>query len=134
MKLDKLVKTFRRDLAANPMKAGVLGVLLLGGLYFWGPLVWKWVGNKGTTAAPSAAAVSTPAEEPAGAHSASVQLAGGATEIKQTGFAWRETRDQRETDPLVRSAEFLPEWSQVFQVATVTKVAAPQAEVFSWDG
>ncbi len=129
MKLDKLVKTLRRDLAANPMKAGVLGVLLLGGLYFWGPLVWKWVGKKGSVDASAAAVIPTPAQTQTGAPSPGVQTVSGGEANKETGFAWREIRGRREADPLARSANFRPEWSQIFQVATATTVANPESEV-----
>jgi hypothetical protein len=123
VKLDKLVKTLRRDLAANPMKAGLLGVLLLGGSYFWAPLVWKLVGKKGT-ATPGVAAI--PAE-PAAVQAAGLPLAQGVGEPKETVLAWREIRNQRMRDPLVQSAEFRPQWNQVFKVADVA-AGKPQAE------
>jgi hypothetical protein len=43
VKLDKLAKQLRRDLLANPKKAGALGLMVLVALYFWAPLVKKWV-------------------------------------------------------------------------------------------
>ena len=42
MKLDKLTKQIRRDLTANPKKAGALGLMILVALYFWAPMVWGW--------------------------------------------------------------------------------------------
>ena len=109
------------------MKAGVLGVLLLGGLYFWGPLVWKWVGKKGAEI-PTTAVV-PPSQEPVGTRNASGQRASGAEEKKETGLPWREIRDRREQDPLARSAKFRHEWSQIFQVAaTVAATEKSQAE------
>ena len=42
VKLDKLTKQLRRDIAANPKKAAALGLMVLVALYFWGPLVWSW--------------------------------------------------------------------------------------------
>ncbi|QDU28781.1 hypothetical protein ETAA8_38860 [Anatilimnocola aggregata] len=42
MKLDKLLKRLKRDLAASPQKAGALGLMMLVALYFWAPLVLKW--------------------------------------------------------------------------------------------
>ena len=118
-------------MAANPMKAGVLGVLLLGGLYFWGPLVWKWVGKKGTAEVPVAAVVPAQTQGASGAQSAAVQPAAGATAVKETTIAWREIRDRRETDPLARSAEYRPEWNQIFQVAVVAPPPPPPVEVES---
>lgn len=127
MKLDKLVKTLRRDLAANPMKAGVLGVLLLGGLYFWGPLIWKWVGKKGTPAAAAAA----PAQEHASEQNAAVSTATEEVKLQESPLEWNEIQRQREANPLTRSADYQPQWDQIFQVAAVTPVAQLPEEVES---
>lgn len=123
MKLGKLAKTLRRDLAANPLKAGVLGVLLLGGMYFWGPLVWKWVGKKsGDSQTATAAAAS---EQVALATApASLQSSQGAATIQEIGISWREIQDRRAKDPASRSANFRPEWNQIFQTAIAAPVPA----------
>jgi hypothetical protein len=127
VKLDKLVKTLRRDIAANPMKAGVLGILLLGGLYFWGPLVWKWVAKKGPADAAAAAVVPT-ATPAVGVQNAGVQGT-GTEEKKETEFVWRQMRDRRESDPFARSANFRPEWNHIFQVAAAVAPAKPEVEI-----
>lgn len=108
MKLDKLVKTLRRDVAANPAKASALGGLLLVGLYFWGPLVWKCVAGKKSASVPTAAALPLPvasSPNPQGV-SAAVQ-----NEIK---LDWRAIRQWRERDPLTRTADFQLPWNQAF--------------------
>lgn len=109
MKLDKLVKTLHREIVANPAKAGVLGVLLLAGLYFWGPLVRKWVGGSPGVAvvAPSAAAAIPVAD-------ATAQQSAGALEQDEFTLNWREVRQRRERDPLTRAADFQPSWNQAF--------------------
>ena len=43
MKLDKLARQLRRDVAASPKKAVALGLMVLVALYFWAPMVWKWI-------------------------------------------------------------------------------------------
>ncbi len=127
VKLEKLVKTLRRDLAANPMKSGVLGVLLLGGLYFWGPLIWKWVGKKGSAASASVVVNSPSVAELTGGQSAGVQAVRGATSPIEAKVQWQEVRNLRERDPLTQSAHFSPEWGHVFQVATAAaKDGTPQ--------
>jgi hypothetical protein len=131
VKLDKIVKAFRRELTANPMKAGVLGVLLLGGMYFWGPLVWKWVANRGVPAATSAAGNPSQTQEHASGQSDSGQPVPRQAEIKETPIAWQEIRKRRETDPLARSADYRPQWNQIFQVAAVSPVSKPSDEVES---
>ncbi|MBC7852858.1 MAG: hypothetical protein IAF94_05430, partial [Pirellulaceae bacterium] len=104
----------------------VLGVLLLGGMYFWGPLIWKWVGKKGA-AAPDVAVVPDVSLPSAGAPNVGGVPGGGAGESKETGLAWREVRERRKADPLARSADFRPPWSQIFQVAaTVAKADVPE--------
>jgi hypothetical protein len=49
VKLDKLLKRLKRDLAASPQKAAALGLMVLVAAYFWAPLVMKWVGKPGKT-------------------------------------------------------------------------------------
>jgi hypothetical protein len=41
--MGKLGRRFRRELAASPKKAAVLGLLALVALYYWAPLVRGWV-------------------------------------------------------------------------------------------
>jgi len=123
VKLDKLVKKLRRDVAASPMKATVLGVLFLGGLYFWGPLAWKWIRGKGTAAAPQAVADT---QQPA-ATGASTQVA--VINQAEANLPWREVRKRKENDPLARSANFRQSWSEIFQVAATPTAGTAQVEV-----
>lgn len=41
----RLSKQLKRELTANPKKAGLLGLVTLVAVYFWLPLVWGWVGG-----------------------------------------------------------------------------------------
>jgi hypothetical protein len=43
--LGNLGRRLRREAAANPKKAVILGVAALVAVYFWMPLVWKWIGK-----------------------------------------------------------------------------------------
>lgn len=45
MNLEKLARKLKRDLAANPKRAALLGVMLVVAGYFWAPLVSKWLGK-----------------------------------------------------------------------------------------
>lgn len=45
MNLDKLARKLKRDLAANPKRAALLGLMLVVAGYFWAPLVSKWLGK-----------------------------------------------------------------------------------------
>ena len=129
MKLDKLVKTLRRDLMANPMKAGLLGVLLLGGMYFWVPLFWKWMGKKRDTESPGAMVVPAVVSAPKAGLVASGQPGNSTATVKETAIAWREVQVRREADPLARSADYRPEWNQIFQVSVAAPVQVSRAEV-----
>ena len=119
VKLDKLVKTLRREIVANPAKAGVLGVLLLGGTYFWGPLAWKWVGGKKSDAAGTAAVVLPVASAPD-------QQGVSVAEQNEIKLDWREIRQRREKDPLTRAADFQLPWNQAFFAAKVADTAQSQ--------
>ena len=119
VKLDKLAKILRREMAANPMKAGVLGVLLLGGMYFWGPLAWKWLTKKGIPAAPSTVGGSIATTEHASGTPTSEQAAADRIDLTEITIAWQEIQRQREADPLARSADYRPQWDQTFQVTAV---------------
>jgi hypothetical protein len=65
VKLDKIAKTLRREVAANPKKATFLGVMALVALYLWMPLVRGWLSvekatpEAGAAAEPSVAASTT---------------------------------------------------------------------------
>jgi hypothetical protein len=122
VKLEKLAKTLRRDLTANPLKASVLGILLLGALYFWGPLIWKHVAGPKATDSTAAAAIS-PSEQVATQNSSAQPVAETPME------AWREIRNRRMNDPSAHSATYRPEWGQIFQsAATVAPPTKPQLE------
>jgi hypothetical protein len=43
--LEKLARKLKRDLAANPKRAALLGLMLVVAGYFWAPLVSKWLGK-----------------------------------------------------------------------------------------
>jgi hypothetical protein len=117
VKLDKLVKTLHREIVANPAKAGLLGVLLLAGLYFWGPLVRKWVGgNQGAVAVTPSAAAAVPVVDAASQQSA------GALEQDEFKLNWSEVRQRREKDPLTRAADFQPSWNQAFLTTAIVGI------------
>ncbi len=40
------IRRLRRELTASPKKAAMLGLLLLVAVWFWAPLVGKWMGRK----------------------------------------------------------------------------------------
>lgn len=87
-------------------------------MYFWGPLVWKWVGKKNSG---QAVATASAPEQPPLARDASLQSTLGAATKQEVEINWREIQDRRAKDPASRSANFRQEWNHIFQTA----IAAP---------
>jgi hypothetical protein len=144
VKLQKLGKQLRRELKANPKKAGVLALLLAVGLYLWGPLVWGWIApksadsgrkttaaNKGTASpAGSAATAGTPSS--ASATSIATEAGGASSKAKKrttTGseFSWQQLTEWIQSDPRTKPAQDLPRMRSPF-APTAKQMAAIQQE------
>jgi hypothetical protein len=111
--LDKLAKQLRRDIAANPKKAAALGLMVLVALYFWGPLLAKWVsaGGKRTTKMNPAALILT--DDPA--EPTQQSRARG-----KSKFHWDRVRQLMQQDPCMLPAKFSPAWVDPFAAGTLT--------------
>jgi hypothetical protein len=125
--LEKLAKQLRRDAAANPKKAAVLGLMVVVALYFWGPLTWKWItagGSKRSTKLTTAALIlKDDPPEP----TQSGRQRGGAR------FRWESARQLIRQDPLMASATFDLAWVDPFGTpagaeTTETMTDSPQDE------
>lgn len=93
------------ELKASAAKSAVLGSLLLVGLYFWVPPLWRAVGFGGhKPPAPSASsvAVESPAPPPAVPNAVSPSAADATHTAHVT---WDRAADVLEHDPLVKSAD-----------------------------
>jgi hypothetical protein len=109
VKLDKLSKQLRRDMAANPKKAAALGLMVLVALYFWGPLAWKFFSARG-------------GERKAKASLASLILTDDPEEPSQQNkgrggrsrFRWEKVRQLIRQDPQMSSATFDVAWIDPF--------------------
>jgi hypothetical protein len=116
--LDKLAKQLRRDLAANPKKAAILGLMVLVALYFWGPLVWTWMkasGSKRSSKLTTASLILT--DDPAEPTTSSRQR-GGAK------FRWERVRQLTRNDPHMVSAKFDAAWVDPFSRPAVAETSA----------
>jgi hypothetical protein len=107
VKLDKLVKQIRRDAAANPKKAAALGLMLLVALYFWAPLVWRWMGHSGKKPVRSVNASLILIDDPAEPTS----QAKGKSASK---FRWERVRQLIRSDPHMTTATFDTTWIDPF--------------------
>jgi hypothetical protein len=107
--LEKLNKQLRRDIAANPKKAAALGLMVLVALYFWGPLVWKFLSARG-------------GPRQANASTASLILTDDPVEPGQQNkgrggrskFRWEKVRQLIRQDPQMVSATFDVAWIDPF--------------------
>ena len=107
MKLGKLVKQIRRDAAANPKKAAALGLMLLVALYFWAPLVWRWMGHGGKKPVRTVNASLILTDDPAEPTS----QAKGKSASK---FRWERVRQLIRSDPHMTTATFDTTWIDPF--------------------
>jgi hypothetical protein len=121
VKLDKLAKQLRRDLAANPKKAAALGLMALVALYFWAPLVWRWFspeGGKKSGAAATALILTDDPEEPA----AAAKRRGGK-------FRWDKVRQLIADDKRMASAAYDAAWTDPFAGQAAPPAAAAAGTV-----
>lgn len=118
VKIDKLIKKLKRELAASPQKAGALVLLVVVAGYFWGPLVMKWTG-KGKIS-PTAAAPATIPVGPVDAIAAAAPAPAPTTPM----LGWQQLHDLLEKDPQARPTNLDPQWNDPFAV-----VITPVAEV-----
>ncbi len=128
------MKRLRRETAANPTKAAILGGLLLVAMYFWAPLVWSWIGPSPEEAkSPTVAAEDVPtplAGFPSALASAKHQdTTQGKKQKKASEYPWSRVTQWIEQDAAMRPV-VEPSTARDPFVAVVAKlVEAPQSEV-----
>lgn len=98
MSLRKFGKHLKRELQANPKKAGILGLLLVVAAVFWAPLVLKSDGESAKPLPSPQAAMAPPQSDQAAA-------TGGSGESAPAGpSAWQQWADAIAADPRMHSA------------------------------
>jgi hypothetical protein len=91
--LGKLAKRLKKELAANPKQAAVLGIGCVVAVWFWTPLVMRWWKPKATPKPAVAEMVAT-----------TTNTTPQPTTLAQAPvIGWREVRNWRKADPLMRS-------------------------------
>lgn len=108
VKLDKLAKQARRDLAANPKKAAILGLMLLVAAYFWGPLLWKWLAPGGKVKGGKDGQTALILEDDP------VEAAPQAKPGALRPFRWEKVRQQIRRDRFMVPAAFEEQWPNPF--------------------
>lgn len=117
MKLDKLAKQIRRDLMANPKKAGALGLMLLVAAYFWAPLAWRWLMPKDKKTAKAAVSKLILTDDPA---EPTAKGKPGAL----PPFRWEKVRQLMNADPRMVTALLDAAWRDPFKAPP----APPESE------
>lgn len=103
----KLVK----DLGRNPKKTAVLALLCVVAIWFWVPLVWKWV--KPSADGPAAANVVTPASTAESVVTPEAQPAAESV-AKPSALDWRNLTELFQSHQLAAAAELSAELQDPF--------------------
>ena len=135
MSLNRLARQLRREAKANPKKAGILGLLALVAVCFWGPLVWGWwVAPEKPAVGPGTAEKEAAAEDPANpaalAYAASTSPK-PSTESKDEGcpYHWVELDRWMQADPMTTPVDDVAAWPDPFaEPPSPEPVAASVAE------
>jgi hypothetical protein len=104
--LTKLTSQLRRDMAASPQKAAALGLMVVVALYFWAPLVWRWLPLGGESSGKADVSTLILTDEPA-AKAAS-------TEPRTPAFRWEKVRQLVREDTRMKPATFDAAWHDPF--------------------
>jgi hypothetical protein len=119
VKLSKLLKKLKRDLSASPQKAAALGVMVLVALYFWAPLVMKFVGAKGKDKKIAVAQVILP--------TAPLVTNVAAHPAIDTAH-WDRIRETLAQEQLMTAATYQAQWQNPFRRAKHSKAAQEPTE------
>lgn len=118
--LEKLAKQLRRDMAANPKKAVALGLMVLVALYFWGPLLAKWMSGNGSKRAGTMDTANLILTDDPSEPTQQSRSRSGAK------FRWERVRQLMQQDAAMRPAAFDPTWVDPFAKSSLM-IAQEQA-------
>jgi len=104
VKPDRLGSRLFREITVSPKKATILGLLLLVAVWFWAPLVWKWLTPKSTSSDETTTPASTP---PSGAKPVALDAAGD-EQSEAEKHSWKEVSQWIKSDPRMTAATDLP--------------------------
>jgi hypothetical protein len=106
VKLDKIARQIRRDIAASPKKAAVLGLMVLVALYFWAPMIWGWIKPADSGGSPVAATDVILDDEPIDPVKS--------TKREGRTFSWEKVRRKVAADPRMTPARYEVTWNDPF--------------------
>jgi hypothetical protein len=124
--LKRVSKQLRREAAAHPKKAGILGLLCLVALWFWAPLVWRWIDKEDTA---TKASVAGQAATSAPRILADVPVASAAAPNKSESpkYPWHQVAQWMDNDPRTTATNPLPGRRDPF-LASPTEAATARLE------
>ena len=134
MNAKRLTRRLRRELTANPKKAAVLGLLVLVALYFWAPLVWRWIAPGNSRAKPAKAAATNEGMPPVLSGLApspkSARGRNATTQEKKLppSRPWDEVARWIENDPRMKPAGELPNSRDPFHAVAREVAEKPKSE------
>jgi len=132
----KLGRQLKRELVANPKKAGLMSLLVLVAAYFWLPLVWDWIPKGEPDAVATVATPQSPiaAMAPPPVASNPQQTEQQQEEDWKPSHTWQELINWMDNDPLTLPASLLPQQRDPFsaprgEVAKTTEEEGKEAEI-----
>jgi len=129
MNANKLVRQLRREAMANPKKAAVLGLLLLAGAYYWGPLLWSWTASGRASGEPAGEkSIASTATAPAALAQTSTTEPDALLSDKNPSHPWSQLDEWIRQDPATSPANDLAGWRNPFAVAPSTQAATDARE------
>jgi len=106
----RLLKQVKRELLASPKKAAILGIGLAAAVYFWTPLVWKWVAPKKTLQT-----AKKPAARNRTAPPAATMVPPKPAAKRRPEPSWTELLEMMTADPLRRPANVSEDMTDPFK-------------------
>lgn len=107
MKLEKLEKALRAELKRSPLKSAILGGMCLVAIYFWVPLIWKWLPGGESVEEPLPAAPTASATR----DTATPETVASVPEVQAN---WKELNAWMRDDPQTASAQYPPQLRDPF--------------------
>lgn len=136
MKLERLGKVVQKELLRSPKKTAVLASISLVAIYFWVPLVWKWLSPTSSDA--SVAARSSPAGVTVPPNIAAAQT-GARSNDNVVGrntrrYDWRDLLQWMEHDPQMSPARLSDDVRNPFQATGRPSIGAATQVMLPDDG
>lgn len=126
--LQKIAKRVKKEAYNSPGKAAVLGIVCIMAIYFWLPLVSKWVFGSAESIMSDAPAVATQSAEGQNGAATNASIASISQPQNSLGLATANTTQQRPWFEVMKMIESDPNMSPVLFEAEVSPFAVASTE------